>query len=213
MTEVAIIAPSMSSPRSYADAPRLPEGDLLEPAAILGDGNEPFELEIGPGHGGFIFERLALDPRVRIVGLEVRRKWAKIVDERLAARGLSARARVFAEDASVALPRLADLSVSRVFLHFPDPWWKTRHAKRRVLSEALLGQVVHVLVPGGDFFVQTDVPERADEYERLLSDAPGLVSGGPRPIENPFGAKSPRERRAEVDGLPIFRLLYRRSSP
>src|SRR5262245_3407637 len=64
--------PAMSTPGPYARAPRLPEGEALRPEMILGDGPEPFELEIGPGRGGFVFERLEADPRVRLVGFEVR---------------------------------------------------------------------------------------------------------------------------------------------
>ena len=57
-----------------------------------------------------------------------------IVDGRLAKHGVAKRARVFAEDAKVALPRLGpDASVRRVFSHFPDPWWKKRHEKRIML--------------------------------------------------------------------------------
>ena len=62
-----------------------------------------YELEIGPGRGGFIQERALLRPDVGIVGLEVRRKWAAIVDGRLRGQGLGGRARVFAEDAKDAL--------------------------------------------------------------------------------------------------------------
>jgi hypothetical protein len=66
-------------PSPYADAPRLPEGSDLGPALLVG-ADSPIELEIGPGRGGFLFERLAADPGVRIVGLEIRRKWATLVD-------------------------------------------------------------------------------------------------------------------------------------
>jgi tRNA (guanine-N7-)-methyltransferase len=113
-------------PSPYADAPRLPEGSDLGPALLVG-ADSPIELEIGPGRGGFLFERLAADPGVRIVGLEIRRKWATLVDRRLAALGYGARARVFAEDAREALKRFAPSTVEVVFVHFPDPWWKKRH--------------------------------------------------------------------------------------
>jgi tRNA (guanine-N7-)-methyltransferase len=152
---------------------------------------------------------------VRIVGLEIRRKWATLVDERLAARGLSSRARVFAEDASLALPRLGAATVQRVFVHFPDPWWKKRHHKRLVVVEPFIREVVRVLVPDGQIFVQTDVGERAVEYERVLSATARLTPVGvePRVADNPFSAKSSREHRADADGLPVYRLLYRLSSP
>ena len=201
----------MPQPNPYANAPKLPEGDELDPAVVLG-GEGPFELEIGPGRGGFLFERLAASPEVRLLGLEIRRKWATIVDDRLRARGLGARARVFAEDARFALPRLRAASIRGVFIHFPDPWWKKRHHKRLVASRDLLHEVVRVLVPGGELFFQTDVQERAEQFDVLVSSVPELAPWGASAhiVENPYGAMSPRERRAVADGLPITRLRYRR---
>jgi tRNA (guanine-N7-)-methyltransferase len=120
---------------------------------------------------------------------------------------------VFYEDARSALPRLPPASLDRVYIHFPDPWWKKRHEKRLVVSPSLMPDVVRALAPGGELFVQTDVEDRAAEYEEAINAAPGLVAvpGGPRLAENPFLARSPREHRAIKDGLPIHRLLYRKA--
>src|SRR5262245_2141794 len=95
----------------YAHAPRLPAGRPIDVRDVVpGDG--PIEIEIGPGRGGFLFERCEANPRARLIGLEIRLKWASIVDERLRQRGLSARARVFNADARDVLPRFApDASV------------------------------------------------------------------------------------------------------
>jgi tRNA (guanine-N7-)-methyltransferase len=202
---------SNTKPNPYADAPRLPEGDPLELGQIVLPGC-PVELEIGPGRGGFLFERLAAAPEACMIGLEIRRKWATIVDNKLKAAGLGSRGRVFFEDARVALPRFPAESLSRVYVHFPDPWWKKRHEKRLVVSSTLLPNVARALVSGGELFVQTDVEDRAREYEEAISAFDGLVAvpGGPRLAENPFQARSPREHRAIKDGLPIHRLLYRK---
>jgi tRNA (guanine-N7-)-methyltransferase len=201
-------------PRPYDDAPRLPEGDRIALSSIVK--GEWVEIELGPGRGGFLVERAAIEPRAALIGLEIRRKWAAVVDGRLAERGLGARARVFAEDARFALPRLdPSASVRRFFVHFPDPWWKKRHAKRLLVQGAFLDEIARLLHPDGELFVQTDVDERAAGYEELASlddrfvpagDAPG----SPRLVENPYVARSPRERRAIADGLPVHRLRWRR---
>src|SRR5271167_3985193 len=95
--------PSPNHP--YARAPRVPEGDFV-PVADLVPGAGPIEIEIGPGRGGFLFERAEASPASRLVGLEIRLKWSAIVDERLRRAGLGARARVLNADAREALPRL-----------------------------------------------------------------------------------------------------------
>jgi tRNA (guanine-N7-)-methyltransferase len=201
-------------PRPYDDAPRLPASERVDLRALVS--GEWLELEVGPGRGWFLVERAEAEPRAGLVGLEVRRKWAAIVDGRLAKRGLGARARVFAEDARFALPRIfPDGCLRRVFVHFPDPWWKKRHRKRLVVKDGFVAEVARLIEPDGELFVQTDVEERARSYEELVSlDArftgSGDAPGSPRVADHTYVARSPRERRAIADGLPVFRLLWRR---
>jgi tRNA (guanine-N7-)-methyltransferase len=203
--------------RPYADAPVLPADEHIDVHSLVS--GSWIEVEIGPGRGWFLVERAAVEAEAGLVGLEIRRKWASIVDERLRKRGLGARARVFAEDARFALPRLGpDGSVRRFFVHFPDPWWKKRHGKRLVVREGLVEEVVRLLEPGGELFVQTDVEERALEYESVIGLQPRLspagdAPGSPRLADNPYIARSPRERRAIADGLPVHRLRWRSASP
>lgn len=188
---------------------------MVDPRLLVGAGSAPIELEIGPGRGGFLTERAESDPEARLVGLEIRRKWATVVDRRLRARGFGERARVFAEDARSAVARFPDGCARAVYLHFPDPWWKKRHQKRLVLTPELCRELARILVPGGELFVQTDVMERAERYEALVGLEPSFEPwpGGPRVEESPYLARSPRERRAMADGLPVVRMRWRRRSP
>lgn len=198
--------------RPYADAPRLPDGERIDLKDLVK--GTWFEIEVGPGRGGFLIERAAAAPEAGLIGLEIRRKWATIVDTRLRKLGFGGSARVFAEDAKHALARLGpNASVRRVFLHFPDPWWKKRHHKRLVMGTDFLGEVIRLLEPHGELFVQTDVEERATAYEALLSQEPALEAfgdSGAHLDDNPYEARSPRERRAIADGLPVTRLRFRK---
>jgi tRNA (guanine-N7-)-methyltransferase len=196
----------------YADAPRLPEGQDIDPRTLVPGGEGPVEIEIGPGRGGFLLDRLEAAPQARMIGLEIRLKWATIVDRRLVERGFGTRGRVFAEDARFALRRLRAGTAGSVFLHFPDPWWKKRQRKRLVASADLLREIARLLVPGGELFFQSDVAERAEQFDALARSEPLLLPWGETAYvaDNPYGARSPRERRAIADGLPIVRLRYRR---
>ncbi len=206
--------PSTPKPNPYAHCPRLPVGDAIALDSLVT--GEHVELEIGCGRGGFVFERAVAVPNAAIVGLEVRRKWATIVDERLAKQGLGARCRVFAEDAKAAMPRLVPSGgVARVFMHFPDPWWKKRHEKRLVMGDVFLAEVSRLLVRGGELFVQTDVEDRAMAYAAQIESQgdfvpAGDLAGTPWLTENPYEARSPREHRAIKDGLPVHRMRYAR---
>jgi tRNA (guanine-N7-)-methyltransferase len=207
--------PPRRKPGPYEDAPRLPAGDHVDLRAVVA--GVELELEIGPGpKAGVLCERAVSAPGSGLVGLEIRKKWAAVGDARLAKQGQAKRARVFCEDARLALPRLGpDASVARAFLHFPDPWWKKRHTKRLVMGDIFLAEVARLLVPNGELYVQTDVEERAEQYERVVSaheafEPAGDVAGSARVAENPYGARSPREHRAIADGLPVTRMMWRR---
>ena len=183
-----------------------PRGPVDLRAVVKG---EWLELEVGPGpKAGFLVERVEAAKEAGLVGLEIRRKWAAVGDGKLAKAGHAARARVFCEDARQALPRLGpDGVVKRVFMHFPDPWWKKRHEKRLVMGTTLLDSVARLLVPGGELYVQTDVEERAEQYEAQIVANPafepfGDVEGhGEGRLEGRFveaRERSPCMRRLEL---------------
>lgn len=191
-------------------APSAPEGRFSLERMVEGPG--PIELDIGFGRGLSLFERAEASPESRIIGIELKVKLAYKVDQRLRRRGL-ANVTVMQGDAREILKRAEPSgSVQRVALHFPDPWWKKRHGKRRVLGQVLLTELGRLTRPGGELFIQTDVQERAEEYVAQLRETPEftLASESGYVDENPFGARSNREKRAIEDGLPIWRILARR---
>ncbi|MGE0787529.1 MAG: tRNA (guanosine(46)-N(7))-methyltransferase TrmB [Sandaracinaceae bacterium] len=190
-------------------APTLGDGPVHLPDAIEGDA--PLELDIGFGRGRSFLER-ARQGATRVLGIEIKAKWATLVEARRARLGL-ANGRAVWGDARELLARAEpDGCVTRAFVHFPDPWWKKRHGKRKVLSDSFLDTLARLLRSGGELYIQTDVDDRADDYERMLEAHPAFEPVGPtyRVDGNPYGALSNREARAIEDGLPIYRLLARR---
>jgi tRNA (guanine-N7-)-methyltransferase len=195
----------------YRDqAPRAPEGRFSLEDQIEGPG--PIELDIGFGRGLSLFERAAASPGSRIVGIEVKTKLAYKVNQQLQKRDLRNVA-ILCGDAREILKRAEPAgSVQRVALHFPDPWWKKRHDKRRVIGEVLLTELGRLMEPGGELFIQTDVEHRAEQYLAQLRETAGftLASGSGYVDANPFDARSNREKRATEDGLPVWRILATR---
>jgi tRNA (guanine-N7-)-methyltransferase len=190
-------------------APQAPAGgfdlfDLFAPS-------DEIEMEIGFGRGLFLVQRASAAPQVRLLGIEIKNKLVYRVDQRLRRLGLS-RVRVMAGDARKLLPEVRPAAaLSRVFVNFPDPWWKKRHAKRRLLAEPVLDQIARLLKAGGELFVQTDVAERAEQCLTELREHPAFdLAAGGLIDANPYGARSNREQRALQDGLPVFRILAHR---
>ena len=202
----------MRSPNRYFEIPYFPDDETVDVPALLGNDGAPTELEIGFGRGHFLLERARVVPETRIIGVETKRKGVFTAVER-AAKHRIPNAHPFHGDVFLALPRMGpDGFASRVFIHFPDPWWKARHEKRMVVSPDIIAQSVRVLKDGGELFVQTDVAYRAEQYLEILSDSDCLTpaEGNGTISENPFDARSLREKKCIETGLPIFRILFRR---
>lgn len=193
-----------------AMAPRPPESGPLDLDALV-PGEGPIELDIGFGRGMSVLKRAATAPTARILGLEIKAKLAHHLSERVARVGLSNRVLIWACDARETLARSGPPGcVSRAFVHFPDPWWKKRHTKRRVLGDDFLTSLASLMRPGGDLFVQTDVEDRHALYVDFVEAHADFELVEASLDHNPFGSISNREARAEEDGLPIHRLLARR---
>jgi tRNA (guanine-N7-)-methyltransferase len=197
-------------PHRYVQlAPAAPDGPIDLQAVWAGQEIAEWELEIGFGRGMFLLERAQFAPGSRILGLEIKRKWAYLVAQRAERLGL-ANVRVYGADARDVLLRLKpDGCLARMFMHFPDPWWKKRHEKRRLRGPAMFDPAARLLRPGGELFIQTDVEDRAgvlleDLQAHGAFDVPGYIA------DNPYQARSNREKRAIADGLPVYRVLATR---
>ena len=125
---------------------------LFDPAAPLAS---PLWLEIGFGSGEHLAWQAASHPDQLLVGSEVYRNGIASLLGQIEARGLT-NIRLWPEDARDLLDRLPDGAVGRVFLLFPDPWPKARHAERRFIGPGNLPSLARIMAPGARLRVATD---------------------------------------------------------
>jgi tRNA (guanine-N7-)-methyltransferase len=110
---------------------------------------------------------------------------------------------------------LPEESAAAVHVYFPDPWWKRRHRKRRVMRESLARDVARVLQPGGSLHFWTDVEEYFEIAVGLFRETPGLE--GPfevpeAPAAHDMDYRTHFERRTRLHGATVFRTLFRKES-
>jgi tRNA (guanine-N7-)-methyltransferase len=103
-----------------------------------------------------------------------------------------------------------------VTLQFPDPWFKTRHHKRRVMQPSLVHALAAALSPGAEVFLQSDVHALIEPMVALV-EASGCFdrpAADPRPWRptNPLPVPTEREQHVERQGLPVWRVLFQRNS-
>jgi len=130
-------------------------GGGLDPAGLFPQPLSGLWLEIGFGSGEHLIEQARRHPEIGFIGCEVFVNGvAALVGqvERLALANI----RIFDDDARLLLGVLPEASVARAFLLFPDPWPKTRHAKRRFVGQGNLATMAHVLADDAEFRIATD---------------------------------------------------------
>ena len=164
----------------------------------------PLELEIGPGRGAFALDHAARHPEIDLVVIEARRSDCELIRARALKRGLR-NLMVLHGDARLLLPRLfPPRSLAGLHVQFPDPWWKRRHYKRRLVDVDFAVQARRLLAPGAMVDFRTDVAAYAREGERTW-----LQAGFERLPDEPPEVLSTRERRYAVTGQPVFRARFR----
>lgn len=151
------------------------------------------------------------EPRRNYLGVEIRQP---LVDEanRIASdEGLTNLHYTFCNAMLWLETLIGDLPpgiLQAVTIQFPDPWFKKKHAKRRMVNEEMVGTTANHLAPNGRVFVQTDIKFLADEMFELFRNDKRFSEVA---IDaNPFPVKTERELAVESKELPVFRAMWER---
>jgi tRNA (guanine-N7-)-methyltransferase len=183
-------------------------------AAALFGREAPLEVEVGSGKGLFLQTAAAAVPERNFLGIEIAAKYAQFAAARLAKRALANAAMVHGDAQRLFAELLPDDSLAAVHVYFPDPWWKKRHHKRRVMNERFVRHVERALAAGGSLHFWTDVRDRFEATLELIARETGLV--GPlevpeRPAEHALDYRTHFERRMRIGEQPVYRAEFRKS--
>jgi tRNA (guanine-N7-)-methyltransferase len=167
------------------------------------------ELEIGPGRGGFALDHAQAHPEIDLVAIETRRSDCEQIRARARKRNLSNLV-LLQGDAKLLVPRcFAPGQLAALHVQFPDPWWKKRHHKRRMVDVDLAALARTLLRAGGTVDFRTDVSAYAVEAVLTWQEA-GFVNLDGQGALCTFVPEilSTRERRYAVTGQPVFRARF-----
>ena len=171
----------------------------------------PLEIEVGTGKGLFLQNAALSDPQHDFLGIEVSFKYARFTAARLAKRGISNARAIHGDGLRLFRELVPADSIAAVHVYFPDPWWKARHHKRRVLNEAFLKDVVRTLQPEGRLHFWTDVQDYYNGTLELIAEKTPLV--GPMevpetPSEHDLDYRTHFERRTRLSEQPVYRAEF-----
>jgi tRNA (guanine-N7-)-methyltransferase len=211
------------------------------PADVFDDCSRPLHLDIGCGKGGFLLDLASQEgddangasaTRFNYLGLEIRPLVAQYARERIAVHGLTGRLDFLGCNANVDLERLLRryqrqydakageplAALRRVTIQFPDPHFKSHHAKRRVVTPAVVTTLARFMPAGATVFLQSDVRSVLDDMrqrfrESALYFADSLEDAFDEYLpENILGVPTEREVSVLKKDLPVYRALFTRTS-
>ncbi|MEH1836605.1 MAG: tRNA (guanosine(46)-N7)-methyltransferase TrmB [Nostoc sp.] len=192
----------------------------LDLEKIYAKPNQPLHLDIGCAKGLFLVNMAKIEPNWNFLGLEIREPLVMEANKLRSELALTNLHYLFCNvnnslrsqsppQASL-LSSLPPGSLQRVTIQFPDPWFKTRHAKRRVVQPELVAELANYLAVGGVVFLQSDMEFVAVEMRDRFAAHPAYQKVGTEEwlAENPLPVPTEREIGTQKKGEPVYRALF-----
>ncbi|ACK72529.1 tRNA (guanine-N(7)-)-methyltransferase [Gloeothece citriformis PCC 7424] len=191
--------------------------NLLSPPdwdQVFADPTQGLHLDIGCARGKFLLNMSPLFPDINFLGTEIREPLVIEGNEYRDRLGLSnlhflfCNINVSLDDLLKSLPESV---LQWVTIQFPDPWFKQRHFKRRVVQPELVNSLGQFLRKDGMVFLQSDVESVARQMCDRFEENPCFYKSHEETwLEtNPFPIPTEREIATLKKNQPVYRALYR----
>ncbi|NES96908.1 MAG: tRNA (guanosine(46)-N7)-methyltransferase TrmB [Desertifilum sp. SIO1I2] len=184
---------------------------------LYGKVQQPLHLDIGCARGRFVLKMAQALPQWNFLGLEIREPLVEEANQIRDQLGLINLHYLFCNANNSLQPLLVSLPtgvLQRVTIQFPDPWFKKRHQKRRVVQPELVEQLALALPEGAEVFLQSDVEEVALQMRSLFDESPVFQPTTAGWLEtNPLPIPTEREIATLARNFPVYRALFHKLNP
>eukprot|EP00188_Purpureofilum_apyrenoidigerum_P001485 Plantae.Rhodophyta-Purpureofilum_apyrenoidigerum.ctg18161.p1 GENE.Plantae.Rhodophyta-Purpureofilum_apyrenoidigerum.ctg18161~~Plantae.Rhodophyta-Purpureofilum_apyrenoidigerum.ctg18161.p1 ORF type:complete len:293 (-),score=34.57 Plantae.Rhodophyta-Purpureofilum_apyrenoidigerum.ctg18161:290-1102(-) len=175
----------------------------------------PLHVDVGVAKGRFLLTMAEKHPERNFLGLEIRDVLVQQANRWRDESNLNNLEFMFCNanvNLDSMLSRFPEGAVDCVSIQFPDPWFKKRHHKRRVVQPDFLEVVIRHLRPGGHLYIVSDVLAVAEEMAQVASENSGLQDSTPREwlSHNPYGVETEREISCRPHGRLVYPKLFHR---
>ena len=179
----------------------------------------PIHLDIGSAKGEFLIELATKYPDWNFVGLEIREPLVSLCEKKRRKLELTNLKFLFC-NVNVSLDEwLSDLDfgqLKRVSIQFPDPWFKRKHFKRRVLKTNILNSIAKAMSKDGEIFIQSDIFKLIEYMTNMIDENRYFTRKNVGDLssidKNPYNVMTDREIFSLKKNLLIYRVMYTRNS-
>lgn len=129
----------------------------------------PTFLDIGCGYGKFLMETAKKFPEENILGLEIRGKVFEYVSQKIESCNNCG---IIRTNALLFLPNFIEKnSLKKIFILFPDPHFKKRKQKGRIVCKQMMQVLKYLLIEEGELYISTDVKELFQDMCNIIVDS------------------------------------------
>tara|TARA_B100000700_G_scaffold280295_1_gene330072 strand:+ start:250 stop:894 length:645 start_codon:yes stop_codon:yes gene_type:complete len=192
---------------------------LPSKSILFRNSHHPIHLDIGSAKGEFLIELASKYTNWNFLGLEIREPLVSSSERKRKKLGLQNLKFLYC-NVNISLDEwLLDLNLNqlkRVSIQFPDPWFKRKHLKRRVLKKSLINSIARSISKDGELFIQSDIFKLIEYMSNVIDESiyfDRKFIDGLRWLEkNPYKVYTDRESFVLKQNLPIYRAMYIRNS-
>jgi tRNA (guanine-N7-)-methyltransferase len=211
--QIRVPKPSVDLSPWLRDVDQLPE---TVSSQSLFQNDLPLEIEVGSGKGLFLATESIANPDRNFFGVEIIAKYATHSADRLRKAGVTNAIMASGNAEPIFEKKIEAATLDAVHVYFPDPWWKKKHRKRRVVNESSVRNFLCGLRVGGRFHFWTDVLDYFEDTVEMIADITPQF-GIPIPEEeveatHELDYRTHFERSRRRDCIPVYRVRYEKRS-
>ena len=183
---------------------------------IFDDPKKDLHLDIGCAAGEFLFDLALLNTNWNYLGIEIRERLVKQAKLKVQEREIKNLYFVFGNAGNIfndLQNKLIIKNAKSISFNFPDPWFKKRHYKRRVIQPELVNLLSNTLQKGSFIFIKTDVKDLYDYMDFTISNNSNFKKIDKKDFDylesfNPNKIQTNREKYVIVNKLAIFETIF-----
>ena len=178
----------------------------------------PLHLDIGCASGDFLFELSLKNKNWNYIGIEIREKLVLNANLKMKSRenknlyfSFGNANNIFNQSDNISIFNL----INSISFNFPDPWFKKKHHKRRVIQPKLINLLSNSMKKGSLIFIKTDVRELFDHMEFTIAENIKLKKVPYQDVDfcesfNPNRIQTNREKYVILNQLKIYESIYKK---